>query len=675
MKKKFFAKALSTIVAAACSVNALAVTNIVGSDVGASAADVYEFEDGTLSNPSNIKEGTDHEGNPIDVNASGGKYVFLNNAGETASVEVTVEETGMYDLTISAYAPYGNKLQNLIINGVSQGVVSFEENKTDFVDVSAGMYKLNKGTNTVTIESSWGWVFIDCLKVSPAEFPSIETPKALVDSKATDETKRLMSYLNDVYGNNILSGQQEIYMYGPHGFEYEFDWLKEKTGKYPAVRGFDFLNSANILYGTEDGTTDRMIDWAKNKNGIVTASWHVTVPKNFASYEHGVTKVDYSNATYAVWADDDNNTHTKPATDFDTSKVLEEGSKENIYYMACLEALAGQIKKLQDANVPIILRPLHEAEGGGGEEGSWFWWGQDGSAVYKDLWKLTYKTLTETYDLHNIIWEWNSYTYASSKDWYPGDEYVDIIGYDKYNCTDWSTGNAILKHNDSAISGTFYNLVDMYKSKKLVAMAENDSFSTVDNLTTEKAGWLYFCTWYDGGSDNINFLSNEVFNKLSDTIAMYQSDYCITLDEIPENLYSTYSLDGFGEVPPETTETTEATEETTETTEASTEESTAESTEVSTESTESTEGTETTDTSIEFGTPSKMGDVNLDTAVGLTDLVLLAKHVSSPTAYPLKNAIAAANADVTHDKLLDSLDVDKLSEYNLLTITDEDLEK
>lgn len=80
--------------------------------------------------------------------------------------------------------------------------------------------------------------------------------------------------------------------------------------------------------------------------------------------------------------------------------------------------------------------------------------------------------------------------------------------------------------------------MEKYNNAKMVAMAENDCFSTVENLTTEKAGWLYFCTWYDGGSENNNFLTNPLFNTLEDTIEMYQSDYCITLDELPADLYS-----------------------------------------------------------------------------------------------------------------------------------------
>ena len=274
-----------------------------------------------------------------------------------------------------------------------------------------------------------------------------------------------------------------------------------------------------------------------------------SVPKDFSNYNIG-DKVDWANGTY------------KPdETDFDTAKVLEEGTKEREYYMLCLKMLAEQIQKLQDAGVPMIFRPLHEAEGGGGEDKSWFWWGKSGSAVYKDLWKLTYKTLTEDYGLHNIIWEWNSYTFETSTNWYPGDEYVDLVAYDKYNCTDYSTGTPVLVHNDSAIGGTFYSLVEQYGGKKMVAMAENDSIPTLENLQMEKAGWLYFCPWYDGGQDNTNFLSNEMFNKKEDLKEIYTSDYCITLDELPENLYSNSgaiitTTSGTGQI---TTSTTTAT--------------------------------------------------------------------------------------------------------------------
>ncbi|MDD6345584.1 MAG: glycosyl hydrolase [Oscillospiraceae bacterium] len=513
--KKFLKKFSSAVMASALALNTLAVVPVFAE------GGKYEFEEGTLVDAKAFDG--DKDGNAV-ANSSG-QLVFLQDAGETATVTVNVKEAGMYTLTIATYTPYGAKTHNLLINDVDQGQISFVENTEGVVETELGKFKLNAGDNTITVKSSWGWTYLDYIRVDTASLPAITSSNKLSDSKAISATQSLMNYLADVYGKHIISGQQEIYQYGPHDFEWEFEYIKEKTGEYPAIRGFDYGNFTCPAFGSDDGSTTRIIDWVKNKNGIATSSWHLNVPTDFASYTSG-SKVDWSQTTYSE------------KTDFSPSKAATPGTKENEYYMQALTTLAAEFKKLEAENIPVIWRPLHEAEGGGGETGSWFWWGREGSEAYKKLWIYTYKTLTEDFDCHNLIWEWNSYAYATSKDWYPGDEYVDLIAYDKYNCTDWSSGNPVLIHNDSAISGTFYNLVDMYEGKKMIAMSENDSIPTLENLLTEKAGWLYFCPWYDGGSDNINFLSNPVFNTVEDLTTMYQSDYCISLDELPENLYS-----------------------------------------------------------------------------------------------------------------------------------------
>jgi|GEM_PF-3156845 mannan endo-1,4-beta-mannosidase len=100
--------------------------------------------------------------------------------------------------------------------------------------------------------------------------------------------------------------------------------------------------------------------------------------------------------------------------------------------------------------------------------------------------------------------------------------------------------------------------MEKYDSAKMISMAENDCFSTPDKMQEEGAAWLYFCTWYDGGSDTTNFLSNPTFNTKEDTIAMYQSDYCVTLDELPANLYNRE-----GVTPPDPAKTTTTTTTTT----------------------------------------------------------------------------------------------------------------
>jgi mannan endo-1,4-beta-mannosidase len=523
MYSKLLSKAGAAVLAGAMAVNSV-VAGI--SNVIAAGSVKFEFEDATIAGDITKEDS---------ASASGGSYLKMTESG-TIDLTVSVDEAGTYNLTIYAGGIGGDKQQSLSVNGVSS-TLSIPES-TGFEAISVPGVKLNAGENTLTITKSWGWTNFDYVEISTFEYPEIKaTQKDLTDINAIDEARSLFDYLNSVYGKHILSGQQEIYQYGPHGLETEFEYLNDLTGHYPAIRGFDYGNFTCPAFGSDDGSTERVIDWVKNKGGIATSSWHINVPKDMKSYTIG-DRIDWAKTTYSVKNDDGTE-----ATNFVTSNAYKEGTKEYEYYRQALTTLAAEFKKLEAEGIPVIWRPLHEAEGGGGENGSWFWWGKEGSTVYKELWKYTYKTLTEDFDCHNLIWEWNSYDFPTSANWYPGDEYVDIIGYDKYNCTKYLEENGwqpSIQHDDSAIASTFYSIMERYGSAKMVAMAENDCFSTVDNLVNDKAGWLYFCTWYDGGSDNINFLSNPNFNTEADTIAMYQSDYCITRDELPEDLYTKF---------------------------------------------------------------------------------------------------------------------------------------
>lgn len=505
---------------------ALAMNCLMTVPFSSLAADArFEFEDGTQTGLARVM--SEQSG------YSGTGYVFLEDNADTISVTVTAPEKGMYELTIGYAAIYGDKVQGLEVNGENQGNVSFPEG-TGFEEMKFGTVMLNEGDNTVTILGNWGWTLFDYVSIAPAEVEELNQCNILSDPNATAEAQGLMNYMADVYGKNIISGQQETYGGGHNGnYEWEFDYLQDLTGELPAIRGFDFMNY-NSLYGWDDGTTERVISWVNDKGGIATASWHINVPKDMSSYNVG-DKVDWSNATYGV------------ETDFSPTKILtDKTSKEYLYFMDAVDLLATELKQLQDAGVPLIFRPFHEAEGGGGESASWFWWGKDGSTTYKALWHLLYDTLTEEYGLHNLIWEFNSYTYAKSYNWYPGNDYVDLVGYDKYNA---SANNP----NESAISSTFNGLVDMYnKYGKMIALSECDTIPAVDNMTSENAYWLYFCPWYEGDQDNGKFLT--LMNNEDTLIKLYQSETVITLDELPN--YKTYEYTGPAFVP-ETTEPTD----------------------------------------------------------------------------------------------------------------------
>lgn len=478
---------------------------------------------------------------------TGDGFAYLT--GSALNFEVSVPEDGMYNIS-ARVAQILDKEGNGRMETVSVNGSEYSKNVpylNEWTDFDFGVVRLKAGTNRISFLNKYGYMAIDNVSITVAEKHDYSLATDVTcDANATPETKALMKYLKSVYGSHIIAGQQEIYGGGHNdNYEWENEFLEDLTGKVPAIRGVDFMNY-NPLYGWDDGTTERCIEWATERNGIVTASWHINVPIDFDNYTVG-DAVDWTKCSYK--------NYQASGSTFNTANVLEEGTKEREYFEAAMEDLAEQLLKLQEANVPVIWRPLHEAQGNEGNYGdgtAWFWWGDRGAEVYKELWKLLYTTLTEKYGLHNLIWEYNSYDYSNSATWYPGDEYVDIVAYDKYN-VEYNRGDGNSSGpNLLAISAKFNSLFNLTGGKKMVAMAENDTVPALDNLLVEDAGWLYFCPWYDGGEDGGTAFLGENYQDHAELTKMYQSEYCITLDELPSDLY-VYSESGTTEPSSETT--------------------------------------------------------------------------------------------------------------------------
>jgi len=448
---------------------------------------------------------------------SGEGFVWAPNAGGF-SFDVDLKEGAMYELTTRCLSYLGDRLQTLAIDGEVVSTVNFLKTD-DWKDISFGYFYLPAGKHTVEVgaSGSWGFMLYDTVTFGYAKMPEMNIDPTPCDKNATAETRSLMKYLTGIYGKQILTGQQEIYGSGHDGnYEVEFDYLEKTTGKLPAVRGFDFMNY-NPLYGWDDNTTERAIDWATNKNGIVTACWHINVPIDFESYTLG-DAVDWKNCTYK-------NYQASNGT-FNTANILDKTTKERAYFDAAVKMLAEQLGRLQEAGVPVIFRPLHEAQGNYGRYGdgtSWFWWGDRGPEVYKELWKLLYTELTETYKLHNLIWEINLYEMDNSIEWYPGADYVDIIAYDKYE-------GSPTKWEENPATTVFLKLVDDSADTKMVAMAECDKIPAISGMKDEGAWWLYICPWYFSGDSDTN-------NSAALLKEFYNSDSVVTLDELPEDLY------------------------------------------------------------------------------------------------------------------------------------------
>lgn len=209
---------------------------------------------------------------------------------------------------------------------------------------------------------------------------------------------------------------------------------------------------------------------------------------------------------------------------FLASNVLVEGSWENTVAEADVKKLAGYLKLLQDANIPVLWRPFHEAAGDY-TWGSWFWWGNSGVEVTKQLWSWLYDKLTNQYGINNLIWVWTVQTSDEGKPAsmdkiraaYPGDAMVDIVGADLYE-------EAL--SNQTAQFDLLYDLVG---GKKMVALSECGNLLDVDAAFNDGALWSYFMGWYEQDDNGPAFiqwnLNGEWSTVLNNPLVLNRGDF------------------------------------------------------------------------------------------------------------------------------------------------------
>ncbi|MBA4409646.1 MAG: glycosyl hydrolase [Bacteroidota bacterium] len=404
---------------------------------------------------------------------SGGYYVAQGEGNLTFNLNFTSE--GIYNIYIQVSSPSGFKANYLFVDGTSITFSTYQNASYTKVKMASEV-KLVAGNHKVEIIKSWGWINIDYIELEKIDHATlITTNQTLVTPNPTDETKRLYQFLIDNYGKKIISGVSEVS---------EATWLKTNAGKSPALVGLDFLFCGrNYTWYNENDPFNQGKAWY-DKNGIVNFHWHWRDPSR-------VTEEFYT-----------------AKTSFDISKIFDETSAEYKAMIKDIDYTSGLLKRFQDNKIPIIWRPLHEAAGG------WFWWGAKGAAPCKKLWQLMFDRMVNVNGLHNLIWVWTRE--PNDDDWYPGDDYVDIVGRDIYKEGDHSS--QILEFND---------LTSRYSGKKMVTISESGSFPDVDNLIKDGAGWSWFMPW------NGEFTRLSKHNPLDLWKKMFASDYVLTLDEMP----------------------------------------------------------------------------------------------------------------------------------------------
>jgi mannan endo-1,4-beta-mannosidase len=232
------------------------------------------------------------------------------------------------------------------------------------------------------------------------------------DKKATLETRWLYSSMQRLIGAGIIFGHHDDLAYGVgwRGDDDRSD-VKSVAGSYPALYGWDLsqleLGHDKDINSIPFKRQQEFVKQVYQRGGINTFCWHLNNPVNGKS----------------AW---------------DTSQIIVKeiipGGAHHQDYIKYLDNIAAYLKELKGDEgepIPILFRPFHELTG------NWFWWCKNKCTPdeFKSLWRFTIAYLRDTKKLHNLLIVYSVADFSTEAEFlerYPGDDVVDVVGFDSY---------------------------------------------------------------------------------------------------------------------------------------------------------------------------------------------------------------------------------------------------
>lgn len=363
-------------------------------------------------------------------------------------------------------------------------------------------------------------------KLSPGD-----TRSYLANANATSETVALFYNLKTLSKDRFIVGQQDPFQKFYKGNAGNSD-IKKTTGYDPGIAGGDFLfitsdendeTEGNFFYEEEKAIV-KAAEEAYNKGMVNTFSWHFLEPfEGEFFYTDQMTEEQNQNALTSILP----------------------GGENHEYYKKKLQKVAKVTKGMignDGKRVPIIFRPFHEFDG------DWFWWGKPYSTPeqYIELWQFTITYLRDDMGVNNMLFAFSPDACFVSKEEYlsryPGDDYVDVLGYDNYFDFE-NKGEAGVNQANRRLQ----IISELAKEKVKIAALTETGYSVVAGQSSPIAR-IYNTNFYNAMTQNnveiafMMFWSNSENNyytppsgmpNASDFIEFTRKDDVILLNDLP----------------------------------------------------------------------------------------------------------------------------------------------
>lgn len=389
--------------------------------------------------------------------------------------------SGIYRIFITVRSPFGLKsfsgrVGNFPLSG-------FFPQSATFAPFDGGLVELAEGEKRLEIGGGWGFYEITGIKLQSAQVPPPPAPGSAepVDPQATPEARKLKALLAANYGKYTLSGQMD---------EADLKVIQTASGSAPAIFASDLMfHSPSMVerQGPRPKLTEAVLRKAAAGH-VISMLWHWNAPTGLVD----TPSQRWWTGFYAK------------GTTFDFAAALDPANPEHALLLRDIDAIADQLRKFDEAKVPILWRPLHECESAG------FWWGTKGPEPYKQLWRLLFERLTKYHKLHNLIWVHTSEDAA----WYPGDDVVDVVCADAYPDS-----------SDDALVSRWESLRKRFDGRKMIALGEFPGVPNISLMRHLGVHWAWFTSW-KGSFGPARRSTPERIRQV------YQSEDVITLDEL-----------------------------------------------------------------------------------------------------------------------------------------------
>jgi mannan endo-1,4-beta-mannosidase len=303
-----------------------------------------------------------------------------------------------------------------------------------------------------------------------------------VTAEVCSQSSQVLEYIHSISGEKTISGQHNKEPNSKPAMWTEF--IKETTGKYPALWSGDFLFQQENIDARWTMIHEAKRQW--DNGAIINLMWHACPPDEGepCRWDPGLLNAQL----------DDNQ----------WKELITDGTPLNETWKKRMDDIAVYLQYLEDNGVEVLFRPLHEMN-----QGKFWWGGRPGPDGTAQLYRIIHNYFTETKDLTNIIWVWDMQDLSRDFEAYnPGKKYWDVFGFDIY---------------DQGYNSSWYDYILTVIGDRPMAIGECSKLPD-SKILDDQPRWIFFMPWAELVKKS---------NTTEEIIQIYNDPRVITLDEMP----------------------------------------------------------------------------------------------------------------------------------------------